>query len=180
VLLIWLAAALSGCGGNQGVPASQPKAAAAEAVSQQPSAGCPPDATGRKVRIVHVRKEDDREVMSVDPDPQLGGEASVMWRGDLNGDGRPDLILRFFELCGNAGECPWGVYAGCGQDESISVWGPEYTFRIDSPAESGKGWAPLMQTIRVAKVGRDDAEKRKLLFQNGAYRSANDTKAAPR
>jgi hypothetical protein len=108
--------------------------------------------------------------MTVDPNPELGGEASLMWRGDLNKDGQDDLMLRFFELCGNEGECPWAVYAGCGEDRFVTVWGPDYSVQLEvSRAGAEQGWADLERTVRITTRKRDYPSKQTLRFTRGAY-----------
>jgi hypothetical protein len=163
---------LAGC--EREVPrgiAERPQAQPAAAV-QAAGVRCPAGATGAKVRIAQVRSEEDRSVMKVTPNPELGGEASLMWRGDLNADGREDLMLWFFELCGNAGECPWAVYAGCGEDNFVSVWGPEYTVQLEAPrAKVSQGWADLTRVMRITTTKRDYASRSTLRFTNGAYRA---------
>jgi hypothetical protein len=133
------------------------------------------------VRIGQVRSEDDRTIMKVTPNPELGGEASLMWRGDLNADGEEDLMLRFFELCGNAGECPWAVYAGCGEDRYVSVWGPEYTVQLEAPsAKVRQGWADLTRIVRITTTQRDYASKSTLRFSNGAYQTVRGSERRAR
>lgn len=139
-------------------------------ITPSPLPGCPAEASGSRVSVTLLRQEDDRQVMKVEPDPELGGEASLMARVDLNGDGHQDLILRFFELCGNYGECPFAAYAGCGGDEYVTVRPSEYATALEIRPRGGMPWAELSETVRKDDDAAGDPLQRTLRFDQGSYR----------
>ena len=169
-LLALLALSAAACDrGTYRLSGDAAEAPAAAVGRTQPA--CPPEASGDKVRILPVRREDDREVIKLAPDPDLGGEASVVSRIDLNADGHPDLILRFFALCGNYGECPFAAYAGCGGDQYVVVRAPDYASALQVQPRRGAPWAELSETVRKSAGGKDAQYQRTLRFDNGAYRA---------
>lgn len=99
--------------------------------------------------------------------PDLGlGAARPAWRDDLNGDGLPDLALRFADACGNWGDCPYAVLATCGAERYAVVWGPEYCVELEVGGDGGEGWAEL---VAVDRVG-DEGARRVWRFADGRYR----------
>ena len=92
-----------------------------------------------------------------------------MARPDLNADGRRDMLVRFFELCGNAGECPWGAYAACGSDEYATVWPPSYAVGIEALPQRAGGWTELRETRRTTNQREDFAATRTLRVDDGRY-----------
>ena len=166
VLLSLCALAAGACRGGETL-----ESAAHSETASSGQAGCPEQVASPAVRVQHLRSEEDREVFAVDPEPELGGEASRMWEGDLNGDGHADLVLRFFELCGNYGDCPFAVYAGCGEDRFVPVWGPRYAVALEIPKSSpSAGWAELVQVeLHEDASGGDFDVMTTLSFQSGRY-----------
>jgi hypothetical protein len=104
----------------------------------------------------------------LEPDSFGLGPARVWWTGDLNNDGLPDLILRFPEACGNWGECPEAVVAGCGGARYALVWEPEYVVGLTVDSAVASGWRPLVAMIRTDRGPGDQ----RLEFVDGRYRWA--------
>lgn len=108
----------------------------------------------------------------------------VRWKGDLNADGRDDLITRVKDACGNWGECPFQVLVDCGAGATWAYVLPEwrvpvYAFDLDvgdtQTVVSGRSWTDLVEVERQGP-DLDDPEAReppplehRLRFDGVAY-----------
>jgi len=71
----------------------------------------------------------------VEPDLGFGEPVEVTWRGDADGDGTIDVILRFNE-CSGYGECIYALFLACpGLDRYGTVWGPDYALTFSPVGE---------------------------------------------
>lgn len=131
---------------------------------------CP--VAGESVEIHASKTEQNLFTIKVDIEtgetehPESGG---LLWKGDLNADGKTDLILDLGG-CGNWGDCEFGVYVACETDNQyVSVWGPEYASGFDVAKTgtiiNGVRWADLI------RFGRDDDREIKhiLSFDGKGY-----------
>lgn len=148
------------------------------------SSGCA--TTGRYVRINEVRVEREgrpptslRIIRAPTPDtpPQpeeFGPElVDAVWTGDLNGDGKVDRIVRFPGTYSSWGDAVIDVYAGCGGDRYVEVWGNDvYTVDL-KPAKTGhrsaQGWLDLALVQRHGMAGDDYAFETLLRFEKLQY-----------
>ncbi len=87
-----------------------------------------------------------RRDLDVWSDPALGA-AQVVWRGDLNRDGRDDRMLTYADACGNWGECPRQLYVACADGTYLElfrreapVYGQTFAPRRDPPPPCAPGW----------------------------------------
>jgi len=100
------------------------------------------------------------------------------WRGDLNGDGKVDLILDF-GLCGNWGECVKSVLARCGDSSSYAVMiAPDYFFHLRVGQRRTRGWLELIETQRGGAAGQDDLHQISWVFGATGYRRRPETRRA--
>jgi hypothetical protein len=125
----------------------------------------------------------DGPTLALTPNPFGMGPPRSSWRGDLNADGLSDMIVSFPEGCGNWGECPRGVFVGCGGDAYVNVWEPEYSVALEVDAHetvvAGVAWRDLVETLRLDSMDEDGnltdgAETRVLTFDGSRYRRAQE------
>lgn len=159
-------------------PAAQPGAPAAPAVCASSETITIQDAGPQGTR--------DGPTLALTPEPFGMGPPRASWRGDLNADGLSDLIASFPEGCGNWGECPRGVFVGCGGDAYVTVWEPEYSLVLEVDAHetvmAGVAWRDLVETRRLDSMdenGRltDGVETRVLTFDGSRYRRGQEPRS---
>lgn len=117
------------------------------------------------------------EGLVLEPDPGLG-LARVTWEGDLNNDGREDLIVRFGDACSGYGECPLAVLAACEAAGFEMAWEPEYAVEIEPLRRHplAKGPAALCETNQW----EPDASGREAVETDPSGREAVETDASAR
>lgn len=152
------------------VPVAREHAAHAQATPEAPASGPPEWSCVGGADIVRLTTSRGGAA-HVEPEPGLGG-ARVVWQGDLNEDNRTDWIFAFPDACGNWGECPRGVYVGCGGDRASVVWPPDsYAVALkigtSTTVVEGQRWRDLVETRRTGKD--DEAEDRVLRFDGRGY-----------
>jgi hypothetical protein len=128
ILLTALAiSAAFGCGG--GTPTTSPPEPQPAAVSETGPTGddeCAADLPRAKVARVTLDVEGGPDLEVRWRDEKRTDQAHTVWKGDLNGDGRDDLITRVAEACGNWGECVFQAFVDCGAGETMAYVLPEY------------------------------------------------------
>lgn len=152
-------------------PASPSKPAEAPPPSVEPPAVCTQQET---IAIAPAGQAE----LALSPDPFGMGPPRQGWRGDLNGDGLDDLILIFPQACGNWGDCPHGVLAGCGRDRYATVWTPEYAVDLSAGAHRARvadaDWQDLVELRRAGTPEKPDAESRTLRFDGSRYQPVSE------
>lgn len=75
--------------------------------------------------------------LTMEPDLGFNDPVEVTWRGDADGDGAEDLIIRFRE-CSGYGECIFALFVACsGADHYATLWGPDYGLSVSLVADPG-------------------------------------------
>lgn len=154
-------------------PVSSTSSAPATSTALAAPAFCAASATV----VVAYTADPDRPgatALTVSPADRLDmGPFHLRWRGDLNADGLSDIIVRAPDACGNWGECPYAVLAGCGGDTYAIVWSPDYAVRLEVDASAtevaGAAWRDLIQTVRVDAHDTPRAEAWILRWDGRAY-----------
>ena len=162
-----LASLVASCGPS--VPAQLTHNQAPSPQAENEPKACP--VGGTPVSIVAGKRDGD-EIFDV---ARELGTTKMSWSGDLNQDGQQDLVLRFYEDCGNWGHCPYGVYVGCGEDRYVPVWGPGhgsqdgYASGLEVTFERSSGWSDLKLIQRVTTNDDDYAVASTLRFSDSSY-----------
>lgn len=153
------------CGGAS-AGSSEPAAPAA-------AAPAPPAVCSEQETLTIEPAASDADERTLTPDAFGMGPPRQTWRGDLNGDALPDLILLFAEACGNWGECPHGVFVGCGGERYATVWNPEYAVDLSVGAHrtrvGGGDWLDVLSLERTGTADEPDARTRTLRFDGSQY-----------
>lgn len=125
---------------------------------------------------IHAKANGEDLELRSDPYAKEYDELAIVdWRTDLNGDSAEDVGLTFMGSSGSKGESVRGVFASCGADQYVAVWGPDYIFAIELSADSRRaqrGWRELIAVKRVEDADReqfDRVEKRTMRFVQGRY-----------
>jgi hypothetical protein len=96
-----------------------------------------------------------------------------VWSGDLNRDGKADWIVALAETVSSYGDFDTEVYAGCGGERYVEVWGGEMRAVVLHPAKTGlrsrHGWRDLAWVQRHAVPGDDYAFETLLRFNGRQY-----------
>ncbi|MDI1444933.1 hypothetical protein [Polyangium sp. 6x1] len=168
-----LALALVACGGTPPRPAvdvATPRASHAStgALVAEPLRDpepCTPVA--ELVRIERVPGTENDTTLTPDPG---SGQTSIHFAGSLNDDRFPDLIVYFNDTCGSTHECMSGVYLGCGEEEYLPVWGPEYAFDLKvKGTETANGYRLIQH---ISRAGEFEADVVDLHFDGQSYQPA--------
>jgi hypothetical protein len=151
-------AALIGCGGSPPTTSPpEPPPAAVEDTSTTGEDECAPDLPRAEVARITLDVEGGPDLEVRWRDDKRTDQAHTVWKGDLNSDGRDDLITRVAEACGNWGECVFQAFVDCGVGETMAYVLPEYRSPVYAVglelAESatvvdGVVWKDLLETER--------------------------------
>jgi hypothetical protein len=133
----------------------------------------PPAVCAQQETITVAPAAGDQAELALSPDPFDMGRPRQGWRGDINDDTLPDLVVIFPDACGNWGECPHGVLAGCGGNRYAVVWAPEHAVDLSAGAHRARvgdaGWRDLIELRRAGTPEKPDAETRTLRFDGTRY-----------
>ena len=78
------------------------------------------------------------------------GRFLQVWQGDLDGDGRRDLIVKAVGGCGTR-ECPIEAFVSCPDGTYSTVLSPEYGDKVKVMRTRKRGWAMLeLRTVGEA------------------------------
>jgi hypothetical protein len=93
------------------------------------------------------------------------------WTGDINGDGRMDLLLRDLGSCSNWGDCPYTLFLQC-DSRRIAVWSA-YAHQVDI-RESETKWKDLLIVQRNEGSGQNATSRRLFRFDGNKYTAVTD------
>lgn len=103
------------------------------------------------------------------------GVAQLAWQGDLNNDGRPDLILMYPEASGSWGETPHAVYVAAKGGEYATLWGPDYAVELrvarSSTTFGGVCWRDLVCVERDGDAGNAALQEGLMKFDGARFQS---------
>lgn len=91
------------------------------------------------------------------------GRLAEAWTGDLDGDGRVDLVLRHAGGCGSR-ECPFEAFVSCADGTYSSVMTPAYGDDVRVVRGGNRRW----QRIETRNVGESRNPRER--YSWGAYR----------
>jgi hypothetical protein len=87
-------------------------------------------------------------------------QAAVGWRGDFDGDGRPDLIVHVLGSCGTGG-CETGVFIDCGRRRyAVALY--QYVADIEPARSRTRGWRDLIISEKVERLAPDGSLEKDL------------------
>ena len=110
----------------------------------------------------------DNKSVIITPDPGLA-TASISTQIDLNNDGLSDLILRFADACGNWGECPYGIYIRCNENQYIAASDINYMIGLEV-SESNKTEGHWRDLTVITRKSDTQTSRAILRFNDGRYR----------
>ena len=83
------------------------------------------------------------------------GRMQEAWTGDLEGDGRADLVLHHLGGCGSR-ECPFEAFVACSDGMYSSVMPAAYGDKVRVTRERKRGWSRIeMRSVGESKVPRE-------------------------
>jgi hypothetical protein len=149
---------VAGCGARATPPAANPPAANAPTAAA-PAWSCP--------AAPHV---------TIDPRPawpdicrwdDQSEKCGTLWRGDLDGDGHEDRIVRIEDACGTGG-CELGVLAACPDGSYAQLWF-DYAVTFDIGEPDG-AWRTIVLHEDADTPELRSTTTRTLHFDGTAYR----------
>ena len=128
---------------------------------------CPPEVDGP---VISLRPDTSRkypeqaDVVVIEDGEFAERSAVVIWRKDLNEDGKMDVGADILGLSGSWGEGLHVIYTSCSDNHYIRVWGPEHAFKLETgdPDTVAGNWMPIRAFSR-------EGEEFIYIFSGGSY-----------
>jgi hypothetical protein len=134
----------------------------------------PATVAGQPAVLQGVAACPERDPHALIPSPAAAERPKKIWQGDINGDGREDVLLVDRAACGNWGDCPFALFVACGDGDPIPVW-TQYAQNV-RVAPSGSSWQDLIVIGRSGHAGDDYAYTARWRFDGKGYREVEGTR----